>query len=165
MRGPSSFAIGGALVASFLPCGLACCAGFCCGMPLSPPLSPPLGFASCFCSLSLAMLCLDLLAVILEHTHLAAVFQRLHAGAVGLLRAGIEERDVRDVDRQVLVDDAALLALHRVRPLVLLHAVHPPDHHMLGVDTAQHRAALAFVAAGEHHDLVALADLLHPHFS
>src|SRR5258708_27246970 len=138
MRGPSSFAIGGALVASLLPGGLACCAGFCCGVPLSPPLSPPLGFASCFCSLSLAMLCLDLLAVILEHTHLAAVFQRLHAGAVGLLRAGIEERDVRDVDRQVLFRDSALLALHPVRPPLLLHAGHTLPPHLLALDTDHH---------------------------
>src|SRR5881394_2295752 len=112
MRGPSSFAIGACLGASLLACFGA---AFCCGMPL---FSPPLYFASCFCSLSLAMLCLDLLAVALEHAHLAAVFQRLHARAVGLLRGGVEERDVRDVDRQVFVDDAALLALHRIGPLV-----------------------------------------------
>src|SRR3954471_21233885 len=159
MRGPSSFAIGGALGASFLPCFGAAC--FCCGMPLFSPLSPPLGFASCFCSLSLAILCLDLLAVALEHAHLAAVFQRLDARAVGLLRRGVKERDIRDVDGQILVDDAALLALHRVGPLVLLHAVHALDHHMLGVDPAQHRAALALVAARKHYDLIALADALH----
>src|SRR5258706_454919 len=159
MRGPSSFAIGAGLACSFLPCGFGA-ACFCCGIPL---LSPPLGFASRFCSLplSLAMLCLDLLAVTLEHAHLAAVFERLDARAVGLLRGGVEERDVRDVDRQVLVDDAALLAFHRIGPLVLLHAVHALDHHVLGVDATQHRAALALVAAGEHHHLVALADFFH----
>src|SRR5437764_222708 len=162
MRGPSSFAIGGALGASFLPCGFGA-ACFCCGMPLSTPLSPPLGFASCFCSLSLslAMLCLDLLAVSLEHPHLAAVFQRLHARAVGFLRRGVEECDVRDMDRQVFVDDAALLALHGIGPLVLLHAVHALDHHMLRVDATQHGAALALVAAGKHYDLVTLANFFH----
>src|SRR5437764_1210074 len=160
MRGPSSFAIGGALGASFLPCGFGA-ACFCCGMPLSTPLSPPLGFASCFCSLSLAILCLDLLAVTLEDAHLAAVFQDLHAGAIGFLRLRVEEGDIRDVDRQVLVDDAALLAFHRVGPLVLLHAVHALDHHVLGVDPAQHRATLALVAARKHYDLIALADALH----
>src|SRR5438874_5839593 len=130
MRGPSSFAMGGALGASFLPCGFGA-ACFCCGMPLSTPL----GFASCFLSLplSLAMLCLDLLAVSLEHPHLAAVFQRLHARAVGFLRRGVEERDVRDMDRQVFVDDATLLALHGIGPLVLLHAVHAFHHHVLGI--------------------------------
>src|SRR4051812_38277539 len=159
MRGPSSFAIGACLGASLLACFGA---AFCCGMPLfSPPLSPPLDFASCFCSLSLAILCLYLLAVALEHAHLAAVFQRLDARAVGLLRRGIKERDIRDVDRQILVDDAALLALHRIGPLVLLHAVHALDHHMLGVDATQHGAALALVAAGKHYDLVTLANFFH----
>src|SRR3954462_6261586 len=65
------------------------------------------------------------------------------------------------MDRQVLVDDAALLALHRVGTLVLLHAVHALDHHVLGVHAAQHRAALALVAARQHHHLVALLDPLH----
>ena len=44
---------------------------------------------------------------------------------------------------------------------MLLHAVHALDHHVLGVDAAQHRAALALVAAGDHHHLVALLDALH----
>src|SRR5260221_982799 len=132
MRGPSSFAIGAGLACSFLPCGFGA-ACFCCGIPL---LSPPLGFASCFCSLplSLAMLCLDLLAVTLEHAHLAAVFERLHARAVGLLRGGVEERDVRDVDRQGFFDDAAPLAFYRVWALVLLHPGFAPHHHLLRVD-------------------------------
>src|SRR5579859_1517389 len=157
MRGPSSFAIGGALGASFLPCGFACADCFGWGAAFCSDFA----FESCFWSLSLAMLCLDLLAVTLEHPHLAAVFQRLHERAIGLLRGGVEERDVRDVDRQVFVDDAALLALHGIRPLVLLHAVHALDHHMLGVDAAQHRAALALVAPRQYDHFVTLADFVH----
>src|SRR6185369_12625000 len=94
-----------------------------------------LGFAS-FWSFSLAILGVHLLAVVLEHAHLAAVLQRLHADAVGLLG-------------------------RRVGPLVLLHAVHPLDHQVVRVDAAHHRAALALVAPGEHHDFIALLDSLH----
>src|SRR5262249_32366305 len=63
-------------------------------------------------------------AVGLEHADLAPVLHQLEADAVGLLRLRVEQRDVGDVDRHVLVDDASGLVLHRVRPLVFLDAVH-----------------------------------------
>jgi hypothetical protein len=102
-----------------------------------------------------------LLAVVLEHPHPAAVLQRLHAHAVGLLGRGIEERHVGDVDRQVLVDDAAGDAFHRVGPLVLLHPVHTFHHEVLRINAPQHRAALALVAPGEHDHFIAFPDPLH----
>src|SRR6185436_1503567 len=104
-------------------CGFAClgCCAFCSGF----------AFSSCFCSLSLAMgLGFHLLVVTLEHAHLAPVLQHLGAGAVRLLRLRVVEGHVGNVDRQVLVDDAALLALHRVGALVLLHAIDALHHHV-----------------------------------
>src|SRR6185295_15053039 len=102
-----------------------------------------------------------LFAVRAEHANLAAVGHHLEPDAVGLLRRRVEQCNVGDVDRHVLVDDAALLALHRVRALVLLHAVDAFDDDVLGVDAPQHGAALALVAARDHDDLVAFADSLH----
>src|SRR5438128_7286375 len=102
-------------------CGLAC---FGCPSPLCACGLPSLSCPLASLSRSLAMLSVHLLAVRLEHAHLAAVFERLHARPVGLLRRGVEQSDVGDMDRQVLVDDAAGLALHRIGPLVLLDAVH-----------------------------------------
>src|SRR6185503_2543211 len=111
--------------------------------------------------LVLGHLRVHLLAVVLEYAHLLAAFQQLHAGAVGLLRRRIEQRDVGDMDRHVLVDDAALLALHRIGALVLLDPVDALHDDALRVHAAQHRAALALVAPGEHYHLVALLYALH----
>src|SRR5689334_4683916 len=107
------------------------------------------------------MLCLDLLAVRLEHPDLAAVLKGLHADAVGLLRARIEQGDVGYVDRQILVDDAAGLPHHRVGTLVLLYPVDPFDDDVLRVHPPQHGAALTLVASVEADDLVAFANALH----
>src|SRR3954466_352280 len=87
--------MGAGLAASFLACfGCAACFGW------PAPFCSPFALESFWSlSLSLAMLCLDLLAVTLEHAHLATVFERFHARAVGLLRGGVEERDVRNVGR------------------------------------------------------------------
>src|SRR5664279_1980690 len=92
---------------------------------------------------------------------LLAVAEELDADAVGLARRRVEDRDVRLVDRQGLVDDAAGDALHGVRLDVLLDDVDALDDQALFVDAAQHRAATALVAARQHDDLVALTNLVH----
>src|SRR5665213_1522291 len=104
-------------------------------------------------------------AVGLEEAHLARGIARLRleeleADAVALAGGGIDQHHVRAVERHLLLDDAAGLALHGVGPLVLLHAVDTLDHY-LGLEDAQHRAALALVLAGGDDHQVALADLLH----
>src|SRR5512144_1920029 len=103
----------------------------------------------------------DELAVRLVEAELAAVLHHADADAIGLLRDRIPQRNVRDVDRRIAADDAALLVLHRVGPLVLLHLVHAGDDHVLGPDDAGHLAALALVAAGDYDDVVAFPDLAH----
>src|SRR5690348_3292661 len=105
-------------------------------------------------------------AVGLEEAHLARGglalrLQELEADAVALARGRVHQHHVGDVDRRLLVDDAAGLALHRVGALVLLHAVHALDEHLAGVENAQDHALLALLAAGGDDHLVALADLLH----
>jgi hypothetical protein len=62
---------------------------------------------------------------------------------------------------QRLVDDAAGRALHRVRLDVLLDDVDALDHQMGVVDALRDGATLALVAAGQHDDLVAFANLVH----
>src|SRR5262249_9420711 len=79
----------------------------------------------------------------------------------GRLARRIEERHVVDVDRQVLVDDAAGNALHRVGALVLLDPVHALHDQEVRVDAAHDRAALALVAPGKHDHFVTLLDSLH----
>src|SRR5581483_3196230 len=111
--------------------------------------------------LSSPALGVDHLAVGLEHAHLASIVHQLESDPVALLRLRVEQRHVRHVDRHVLLDDAARLALHRVGALVLLHAVDALDDEVLRVDHAQHGAALALVLAGDDDDVVALADLFH----
>src|SRR5690606_41496206 len=106
-------------------------------------------------------LCVYHLAVRLEHPHGAAVLERLETHAIGFLGLRVEQRHVRDVDRHVLVDDAALQPLHRVRPDVLLDAVDALNHDVFLVDATQHGATLALVTASDHHHIVALANRLH----
>ena len=103
-------------------------------------------------------------AVGLEDAHLLAV-DELDADAVALAGGRVEEHHVGLVDRHRLVDDAAGHALHRVRLDVLLDDVDALDDEVRRVDTAQHDAALALVAAGDHDDLVALANLVHGRLS
>src|SRR5512137_1795170 len=105
-------------------------------------------------------LCADDGAIALEHAHLLA-FDQLDADAVALARRRVEEHHVALVDRHGLVADAAGHALHRVRPHVLLDHVDALDHEVIGIDTAQHRAALALVLACDDDDFVALADAFH----
>src|SRR5580704_16922689 len=67
-------------------------------------------------------------------------------------------RDVRDVDRQLLLDDTA--GLTHACPSMPLRDVHPlhDEPPVLGKDT-QHLAGPALVAAADDDDIVALLDL------
>src|ERR1700746_2448740 len=100
-------------------------------------------------------------AVRFEEAHLAAVLQRAEADPVRLLRDRIPDRDIRNVDRHFLGEDAAGLVLHRVRPRVPLYLVHARYHEFLRAHGARDFAALALVAARDDHHVVALLDLAH----
>src|SRR6478672_9864748 len=117
-----------------------------------------------------ASLNLDLFAARAEHAGtaldglarlLVGVAEELDADAIGLAGRRVEDRHVRLVDRQRLVDHAAGDALHRVRLDVLLDDVDALDDEALLVDATQHGAAASLVAAGQHDDLVALTNLVH----
>src|SRR5690348_1754306 len=103
------------------------------------------------------------LAGALGVTHLPAVLENAIADPGRLLGLRIDMGDVRDMDRRLFLDDAAGLAGPRARvPLHHVDALH--DDALIGAPDAQNLAALAFVAAGQDHDLVALLDLqLHRH--
>src|SRR5436309_11893208 len=103
----------------------------------------------------------DQLAVGLEEAHLATVLHRAEADAIGFAGDRIPQRDIRNMDRHVLVDDAALLAFHRIRALMLLQLVDAGDDHVLVVDNPRHVTALALVASGDNHHVVAFSDLAH----
>ena len=73
----------------------------------------------------------------------------------------IEQSHVGDIDRHFLLDNAALVTLHRVRLGMLLDAIDALYQQPIGVDAAQHYAALALVlACGDDH-VVTLANLVH----
>src|SRR5690349_20508612 len=92
------------------------------------------------------------------NAHLAAVPEDFVADPRRLLRFRIDMGDVGDVDRRFLLDDAAGLA--GARAGVALHHVDALyEDAVLVAQHAQHFAALALVAAGDDHDLVALLDL------
>src|SRR5260221_8784401 len=137
----------------------------------------PAGFASLaplapFTSLSLFSLAMVLasnvhdFAVGLEEAHLAGGvgalrFQELESDAVALAGGGVQQQHVGDVHRHLLVDDAALLVLHRIRALVLLHAVQALDEDLAALIDAKHAAALALCLAGGDDHQVALPAFLH----
>src|SRR5690606_9798575 len=95
-----------------------------------------------------------------EHADLAAV-DFLDADAIALARGGVEQRHVRDVDRQGLLDDATGVVGHRVGLDVLLDDVHALDQDVVGVDASQHGAATLLVAAGQDDDFVAFTNVVH----
>src|SRR5258708_1319922 len=101
---------------------------------------------------------IDLGSRTLGDPDLLAVRPELEADAGRLAVLGIGDRDVGQVDRQLLGDDAALLlcglALVALDHVDAAHrrAAFRPAH-------LDHLATAALVAAGEHDDLVALLDL------
>src|SRR5512141_131465 len=110
--------------------------------------------------MAVSSLRVDELAVRLVEADLAAVLEHADADAVGLLRHWVPHRDVRDVQRHLLRDDAARLALPRVRPLVLLDLVHATDGDVRLGDPRD-LAALALVPARDDDHVVAFPDLAH----
>src|SRR5882672_458201 len=103
----------------------------------------------------------DHFAVGLEHAHLAPVLHQLEADTVGFFGLRVEQRDVGDVYRHVLVDDAAGQTLHRVGTLVFLDAVDPFHDEVPRIHDPQHRPALSLVFAGGDDDVVAFSDFFH----
>src|SRR5438552_6188967 len=95
---------------------------------------------------------------------LAAIVEELVADPGRLARLRIDMGEVGDVDRQLLLDDAAGIAHPRLRvPPRDMDALH--DCARLGRIDPQHLARLAFVAAADHDDVVALLDLQLGHGS
>src|SRR5260221_453852 len=95
-------------------------------------------------------------------TNLIAVIHHLEADPGRLTRLRVDMGDVRHVDRQFLLDDAAGIAHARLgvaaRDMDALH-----DDAAFGREHAQHLAGLALVAAADDDDVVALLDLQFGH--
>src|SRR5437660_5872394 len=97
----------------------------------------------------------DLLAV-------AALAHEFEPDAGRLAVLGIGQRQIGNVHRRLLGNDAALLRASLL--LVALDQVHPAHQRArLGRTHLEHFAGAALVAAGEHDHLVALADLCRHH--
>src|SRR6188474_1834900 len=89
---------------------------------------------------------------------LAAVVEVAVADPRRLARLRVDMCDIRDVDRQFLVNDAAGLAEALLGMAAGdMDALH--DKPRVVRKDAQHLAALALVAAADHDDVVALLDL------
>src|SRR5476649_2468198 len=143
-------------------------AGFASFAPDFESLAPRAPFTS-FSLFSLAMSLASNVhdfAVGLEEAHLAGRvralrFQELESDAVALAGRRVQQHHVGDMQRHLLVDDPALLVLHRVGALVLLHAVQALDENLAALVDAHDAAALALFLAGRDDHHVAFADLLH----
>src|SRR5690606_38933228 len=96
----------------------------------------------------------------LEDTDFLAVFN-LEANAVCLVGFAVENGDVGDVQRRLLLDDTALNAGHRVRLGMALDQVDSTDDHTAVSENLEHLSALALVFAGDDDDLVVATNLLH----
>src|SRR5580698_1844143 len=97
----------------------------------------------------------------LEYADLAAVLERLEAHPVALLGRRIEDQHVRYVQRRFALDDAALNAHLRIRPLMLLRHVQPLDAHAVVRQHLDDGALASFVAAGDQDHHVAFSNLFH----
>src|SRR5205807_6957321 len=103
----------------------------------------------------------DHFAVRLEEADFAAVFERAETDAVRFARHRVPDRDVRNMDRHFLSDDAARLVLHRIRPRMLLDLIDAGDEHVVRADCPRDIAPLSLVPARDDEDIVALLDLTH----
>src|SRR3990167_1264250 len=104
---------------------------------------------------------LDFSATGLEHANPRAIGLQLDADAISLARSSIENRHIGLMNRHGLLDDTTRRTLHGIRLDMLLDEVDAINDHMRVVFAQRNRAALAFVAPGEHNDFVALANLVH----
>src|SRR6202142_1522624 len=104
-----------------------------------------------------AVSAIDLCSRAFGNAYLLAIRLNLETYA-GRLAVLADDRDVGQVDRRLLRDDAALLRLGLL--LVALDEV-DPAHQRLAVVGAhlEHLAGATLVAAGQHDDLVTLPDL------
>src|SRR5215469_708277 len=100
----------------------------------------------------------------LGEANLAAVGQSAIADPRRTAGLRVDVRDVRDIDRQFPIDDAAGVARARLG-VALDHADALDDDAILRRQHPLHLAALALVAAGDDHDLVTLLDLEFRHGS
>src|SRR6266513_840063 len=104
-----------------------------------------------------AVSAIDLCSRAFGDAHLLAIRLNLEAHA-GRLSVLADDRDVGQMDRRLLGDDAALLRLALL--LVALDEIDAADQRLVLVGThIEHLAGAALVAAVQHDDLVALADL------
>src|SRR5262245_4905434 len=100
------------------------------------PLGPPPFCCCCACgfdvgaagAFAMSSALVDRLAAAAADAHLAAVGQHLDPGAGRLVAAAADEQHVRERQRRLALDDAALSQLLR-GPLVLLHHVDLLDDH------------------------------------
>src|SRR6476620_10916248 len=99
----------------------------------------------------------DLCSRAFGNAYLLAIRMNLEAYA-GRLAVLADDRDVGQVDRRLFRDDAAFLRLGLL--LVTLDEIDAADQRLVVVGThLEHLAGAALVAAVQHDDLVALADL------
>src|ERR1700694_4764705 len=104
-----------------------------------------------------AVSAIDLCSRAFGDSYLLAISLNLEPYA-GRLAVLADDRNVGQMDRRLLGDDAALLRLGLL--LVALHQIDAADQRLVVVRAhLEHFAGAALVAAGQHHDLVALADL------
>src|SRR5216117_1798122 len=135
------------------PCGVAGAAAgapFGCGWPLPVGVLPPAwGFWGAAGAFAMSLSLVHGLAAALAHARLAAIGQDLDAGAHRTIAAAAHEQHVRERERALALDDAALSDFLR-RTLVLLDHVDLLDQHAPFLrDHAQHLPALAALAAGD----------------
>src|SRR6185312_4198225 len=97
---------------------------------------------------------LEHLSVRAEAAHLAPIAQSLEADAIRLRGVGIEDRDLRDRQRHLLLEDPALLSRLRIAALVLFHSIDVLDEHAAALEHLNDSAASALVSPGEHDDRV-----------
>src|SRR3954454_311340 len=113
---------------------------------------------ACFTSVSLISLTLDRLTAGPVDADLAAVVQLPETNAGRLVRLGVDQHDVREVDGRFPLDDVAGLP-HPGRRRVALGDVHALHHGtVLFRPHFEHLASLALVGAGDDLDAVALLD-------
>src|SRR5262245_60994146 len=106
---------------------------------------------------------IDHLAGAARHAYLASALEYLEADSRRLAGFRVDVSDVRDVERRLLLDDAAGIAGRGPRmPLDHVDALHQ-DARLVAQDP-QHLAGLALLLAGADDHLVAFPDLeLHCH--
>src|SRR6266478_9572095 len=102
-----------------------------------------------------ALSAIDLCSRAFGNAYLLAIRMNLEAHA-GRLAVLADDRDVGQVDRRLLRDDAALLRLGLL--LVALDEVDPADQRLaLGGTHLEHLARTTLVAAGQHDGLFPLS--------